>query len=191
MGHFVEIGEPRKSSYMTQIWSSIWHLCKEPAVHPFCVVVMKPPGRPFKDHMVMYTIKGLWCSESGLLSVSLRVSFHRNGHALLAFMFSRQEGKLNRQQTMELGHHILKAHIFKVRCSPMGGGFLHCHFAVWEILDCSVTFQRPWVSQPHPKHDFLLLPKSNRCSDLAFSLVYHTRMNLNAVVELKFFLFAL
>lgn len=38
----------------------------------------------------------------------------RSGHALLAFMFSRQEGKLNRQQTMELGHHILKAHIFKV-----------------------------------------------------------------------------
>lgn len=37
----------------------------------------------------------------------------RSGHALLSFMFSRQEGKLNRQQTMELGHHILKAHIFK------------------------------------------------------------------------------
>ncbi|KAM8878002.1 protein TANC1-like isoform 1-T1 [Synchiropus picturatus] len=37
----------------------------------------------------------------------------RSGHALLAFMFSRQQGKLNRQQTMELGHHILKAHIFK------------------------------------------------------------------------------
>ncbi|KAM4631174.1 protein TANC1-like [Polymixia lowei] len=37
----------------------------------------------------------------------------RSGHALLAFLFSRQEGKLNRQQTMELGHHILKAHIFK------------------------------------------------------------------------------
>uniref|UniRef100_A0A671PKZ6 Protein TANC1-like n=1 Tax=Sinocyclocheilus anshuiensis TaxID=1608454 RepID=A0A671PKZ6_9TELE len=36
-----------------------------------------------------------------------------NGHALMAFMLSRQEGKLNRQQTMELGHHILKAHIFK------------------------------------------------------------------------------
>uniref|UniRef100_A0A3B3H473 Tetratricopeptide repeat, ankyrin repeat and coiled-coil containing 1 n=1 Tax=Oryzias latipes TaxID=8090 RepID=A0A3B3H473_ORYLA len=37
----------------------------------------------------------------------------KSGHALLAFMLSRQEGKLNRQQTMELGHHILKAHIFK------------------------------------------------------------------------------
>ncbi|KAG5833841.1 hypothetical protein ANANG_G00280180 [Anguilla anguilla] len=37
----------------------------------------------------------------------------RHGHALMAFMLSRQEGKLNRQQTMELGHHILKAHIFK------------------------------------------------------------------------------
>lgn len=38
----------------------------------------------------------------------------RSGHTLLAFWFSRQE-KLNRQQTIELGHHILKAHIFKVR----------------------------------------------------------------------------
>uniref|UniRef100_A0A3B3HWG5 Tetratricopeptide repeat, ankyrin repeat and coiled-coil containing 1b n=1 Tax=Oryzias latipes TaxID=8090 RepID=A0A3B3HWG5_ORYLA len=37
----------------------------------------------------------------------------RTGHAFMAFMLSRQEGKLNRQQTMELGHHILKAHIFK------------------------------------------------------------------------------
>ncbi|XP_062853773.1 protein TANC1 [Trichomycterus rosablanca] len=37
----------------------------------------------------------------------------RSGHALMAFMLSRQEGKLNRQQTIELGHHILKAHIFK------------------------------------------------------------------------------
>ncbi|XP_056610537.1 protein TANC1 isoform X2 [Triplophysa dalaica] len=37
----------------------------------------------------------------------------RSGHALMAFMLSRQEGKLNRQQTVELGHHILKAHIFK------------------------------------------------------------------------------
>ncbi|XP_041857256.1 protein TANC1 [Melanotaenia boesemani] len=37
----------------------------------------------------------------------------RTGHAFMAFMLSRQEGKLNRQQTIELGHHILKAHIFK------------------------------------------------------------------------------
>lgn len=44
----------------------------------------------------------------------LLMSVNRSGHALMAFMLSRQEGKLNRQQTMELGHHILKAHIFKV-----------------------------------------------------------------------------
>uniref|UniRef100_A0A8C1TVW2 Tetratricopeptide repeat, ankyrin repeat and coiled-coil containing 2a n=2 Tax=Cyprinus carpio TaxID=7962 RepID=A0A8C1TVW2_CYPCA len=37
----------------------------------------------------------------------------RSGHTLLAFWFSRQDSKLNRQQTLELGHHILKAHIFK------------------------------------------------------------------------------
>uniref|UniRef100_A0A8C6V8Q4 Tetratricopeptide repeat, ankyrin repeat and coiled-coil containing 1b n=1 Tax=Neogobius melanostomus TaxID=47308 RepID=A0A8C6V8Q4_9GOBI len=44
----------------------------------------------------------------------------RTGHALMAFMLSRQEGKLNRQQTMELGHHILKAHIFKGQSKKTG-----------------------------------------------------------------------
>nr|XP_023695712.1 protein TANC1-like isoform X2 [Paramormyrops kingsleyae] len=44
----------------------------------------------------------------------------RSGHALMAFMLSRQEGKLNRQHTMELGHHILKAHIFKGLSKKMG-----------------------------------------------------------------------
>ncbi|XP_058248976.1 protein TANC1 isoform X1 [Hemibagrus wyckioides] len=44
----------------------------------------------------------------------------RSGHALMAFMLSRQEGKLNRQQTMELGHHILKAHIFKGQSKKTG-----------------------------------------------------------------------
>nr|XP_021334728.1 protein TANC1 isoform X2 [Danio rerio] len=44
----------------------------------------------------------------------------RSGHALMAFMLSRQEGKLNRQQTMELGHHILKAHIFKGLSKKIG-----------------------------------------------------------------------
>ncbi|KAM5308364.1 protein TANC2 isoform 7-T7 [Glossophaga mutica] len=44
----------------------------------------------------------------------------RSGHTLLAFWFSRQEGKLNRQQTIELGHHILKAHIFKGLSKKVG-----------------------------------------------------------------------
>ncbi|KAG9340886.1 hypothetical protein JZ751_020079 [Albula glossodonta] len=44
----------------------------------------------------------------------------RSGHALMAFMLSRKEGKLNRQQTMELGHHILKAHIFKGQSKKTG-----------------------------------------------------------------------
>ncbi|XP_072270710.1 protein TANC2 isoform X3 [Pyxicephalus adspersus] len=44
----------------------------------------------------------------------------RSGHILLAFWFSRQEGKLNRQQTIELGHHILKAHIFKGLSKKVG-----------------------------------------------------------------------
>uniref|UniRef100_A0A8C8D1J2 Protein TANC2-like n=1 Tax=Oncorhynchus tshawytscha TaxID=74940 RepID=A0A8C8D1J2_ONCTS len=44
----------------------------------------------------------------------------RSGHTLLAFWFSRQETKLNRQQTIELGHHILKAHIFKGLSKKVG-----------------------------------------------------------------------
>ncbi|XP_013374216.1 PREDICTED: protein TANC1 isoform X4 [Chinchilla lanigera] len=54
----------------------------------------------------------------------------RSGHALLAFMFSRQEGKLNRQQTMELGHHILKAHIFKGLSKKTGVSSSHLQ-ALW------------------------------------------------------------
>ncbi|XP_058520499.1 protein TANC1 isoform X3 [Ochotona princeps] len=54
----------------------------------------------------------------------------RNGHALLAFMFSRQESKLNRQQTMELGHHILKAHIFKGLSKKTGISSSHLQ-ALW------------------------------------------------------------
>ncbi|CAM9379012.1 unnamed protein product [Lampetra planeri] len=44
----------------------------------------------------------------------------RSGHALLAMSFSRQEGKLNRQHTMELGHHVLKAHIYKGLSKKLG-----------------------------------------------------------------------
>uniref|UniRef100_A0A671WSC5 Tetratricopeptide repeat, ankyrin repeat and coiled-coil containing 2 n=1 Tax=Sparus aurata TaxID=8175 RepID=A0A671WSC5_SPAAU len=44
----------------------------------------------------------------------------RSGHTLLAFWLCRQEGKLNRQQTLELGHHILKAHIYKGLSRKLG-----------------------------------------------------------------------
>uniref|UniRef100_A0A8C6PTJ9 Tetratricopeptide repeat, ankyrin repeat and coiled-coil containing 2a n=1 Tax=Nothobranchius furzeri TaxID=105023 RepID=A0A8C6PTJ9_NOTFU len=44
----------------------------------------------------------------------------RSGHTLLAFWLSRQDGKLNHQQTLELGHHILKAHIYKGLSKKLG-----------------------------------------------------------------------
>ncbi|XP_043955304.1 protein TANC2-like isoform X3 [Gambusia affinis] len=44
----------------------------------------------------------------------------RSGHTLLAFWFCRQEGKLSRQQTLQLGHHILKAHIYKGLSKKLG-----------------------------------------------------------------------
>lgn len=44
----------------------------------------------------------------------------RSGHTLLAFWLCRQEGKLNRQQMLELGHHILKAHIYKGLSKKLG-----------------------------------------------------------------------
>lgn len=61
-------------------------------------------------------LRQVWFHENcSLMYFMLVLCFWRNGHTLLAFWFSRQENKLNRQQTIELGHHILKAHIFKVR----------------------------------------------------------------------------
>ncbi|KAJ0058548.1 hypothetical protein NL108_016635, partial [Boleophthalmus pectinirostris] len=44
----------------------------------------------------------------------------RSGHTLLAFWLCRQEGKLSRQHTLELGHHILKAHIYKGLSKKLG-----------------------------------------------------------------------
>ncbi|XP_052091022.1 protein TANC2-like [Mytilus californianus] len=37
----------------------------------------------------------------------------RNGHALMAFKYSRVDAPLLSDKTIELGHHILKAHIYK------------------------------------------------------------------------------
>ncbi|XP_065220330.1 protein TANC2 isoform X3 [Planococcus citri] len=37
----------------------------------------------------------------------------RAGHAAIAFRFSRLEAPLDAEKTLELGHHILKAHIYK------------------------------------------------------------------------------
>ena len=77
---------------------------------------------------VLHESRSVW-----LLAERRLCLFCRSGHALMAFMLSRQEGKLNRQQTMELGHHILKAHIFKVAqhgrhyiCSSITGFLYVC-----------------------------------------------------------------
>ena len=43
----------------------------------------------------------------------LCVCVARLGHALLALKMSRADAALQPQQVMELGHHILKAHIYK------------------------------------------------------------------------------
>uniref|UniRef100_A0A3Q4GEW0 TANC1/2-like winged helix domain-containing protein n=1 Tax=Neolamprologus brichardi TaxID=32507 RepID=A0A3Q4GEW0_NEOBR len=48
------------------------------------------------------------------------VSVSRSGHTLLSFWLCRQAGKLTRQQTLELGHHILKAHIYKGLSKKLG-----------------------------------------------------------------------
>ncbi|XP_064644495.1 protein TANC2-like isoform X5 [Lineus longissimus] len=45
---------------------------------------------------------------------------YRNGHALLAFKLTRINAPLNPDKTVELGHHILKAHIYKNISKQMG-----------------------------------------------------------------------
>ncbi|KAH9514291.1 Protein tanc2, partial [Bulinus truncatus] len=44
----------------------------------------------------------------------------RNGHALMAFRLSRVSAPLSPEKTIELGHHILKAHIYKSISRQLG-----------------------------------------------------------------------
>ncbi|XP_022099780.1 protein TANC1-like isoform X2 [Acanthaster planci] len=60
---------------------------------------------------------------------------HRSGHALLAFKLSRQSKRLNRDQAFELGHHILKAHIYKTLGRQLGGFSARELQAVWMYLN--------------------------------------------------------
>lgn len=46
--------------------------------------------------------------------------YFRNGHALLAFKLSRLNAPLAPDKTIELGHHILKAHIYKTVSKQRG-----------------------------------------------------------------------
>ena len=49
-----------------------------------------------------------------MCGVCVCVSFPcRQGHALLAFKLSRMGSPLGPDKTIELGHHVLKAHIYK------------------------------------------------------------------------------
>ena len=53
----------------------------------------------------------------------------RTGHAAIAFRMSRQEAPLLPDKTLELGHHILKAHIYKNKEDPsMSSRDMH---AIW------------------------------------------------------------
>ncbi|XP_035828522.1 uncharacterized protein LOC101850208 [Aplysia californica] len=45
---------------------------------------------------------------------------YRNGHALMAFRLSRVSAPLAQEKTTELGHHILKAHIYKTISRQLG-----------------------------------------------------------------------
>ncbi|KRT83725.1 Ankyrin repeat-containing protein, partial [Oryctes borbonicus] len=43
----------------------------------------------------------------------------RSGHAGIAFRLSRVQGPLDAEKTLELGHHILKAHVYRNMTMPM------------------------------------------------------------------------
>lgn len=53
------------------------------------------------------------------LNLTEKFSF-RLGHALMSFKLSRISAPLNPDKTIELGHHILKAHIYKNVSKQLG-----------------------------------------------------------------------
>ena len=128
--------------------------CGEAVFHPFCRAMLKHQENSSGVCVAVFPPEGLRLGWPGSLVTNLCVSCPRNGHALLAFMFSRQEGKLNRQQTMELGHHILKAHIFKVRPTALEEGF-HWGFGPEGAF---INLQSP-PREPQSEHHPLLPPE--------------------------------
>uniref|UniRef100_A0A665WCF6 Tetratricopeptide repeat, ankyrin repeat and coiled-coil containing 2 n=1 Tax=Echeneis naucrates TaxID=173247 RepID=A0A665WCF6_ECHNA len=115
----------------------------------------------------------------------------RSGHTLLAFWFSRQENKLNRQQTIELGHHILKAHIFKGLSKKVGvsSSILQGLWVSYstEGLSAALTWQRvilkEYFNTPRVPNQELLLKYVSRLLMLGGANVnYRTEVLNNAPV---------
>lgn len=104
----------------------------------FCISTNQGVQRGLKvlfiSRVIIAVMKN-WINEQWFLILITVVVQLRTGHAFMAFMLSRQEGKLNRQQTMELGHHILKAHIFKVLLQRfLFVWYLLVFFILWEQI---------------------------------------------------------
>lgn len=59
-----------------------------------------------------------YCNQCVLFYISFSPDSH--GHALLAFRLSRVSAPLTPDKTVELGHHILKAHIYKSVSRQLG-----------------------------------------------------------------------
>ncbi|XP_070535963.1 protein TANC2-like [Ptychodera flava] len=95
----------------------------------------------------------------------------RNGHALLAFRLSRQNPKLSGKKVLDLGHYILKAHIYKTLGRQLGYSSRELQ-AIWMSLnveDLSACLAlRQNVYSPNIKVSRLLLlagASPNICTD--------------------------
>lgn len=122
------------------------------------------------------------CYDLMTQSQVLKVFFclRRSGHTLLAFWFSRLENKLNRQQTIELGHHILKAHIFKVCCCLSSHSsidtYIHAPTQLWSSSAVMNIYTLSLFSRvsarksefPHPSCKACGYPTAQRVSQLLF-----------------------
>ncbi|XP_071942974.1 protein TANC2-like isoform X2 [Antedon mediterranea] len=85
---------------------------------------------------------------------------HRYGHALIGFKMTRQLKRLNVEQAFELGHHILKAHIYKALGRQMGYSSRELQ-AIWMHINTDnlskTLVQRRNVFFPNVKVSRLLL----------------------------------
>jgi len=99
----------------------------------------------------------------------------RLGHALLALKMSRADAALPTQQVMELGHHILKAHIYKSIGASAASKQLSGAASSRDLQAYWLCLSTDCLSEALVSHRNLFSPNVKVCCyDYCYELTYFT-----------------
>lgn len=108
----------------------------------------------------------------------------RSGHAGIAFRLSRVQSPLDAEKTLELGHHILKAHLYKnMTLHKYSSRDLQAHWVASSSEDVSAalcTLRN--IYNPNVKVSFMLFQALNKKQRMCLPLAYSSTL-INKIIE--------